>query len=150
MWISPAVAAISPVMVRSRVVFPTPFRPRRATSSPSATSAVMSWSTGVCPYPAETLRSWSIVDRPAEVDVEYLLVLAQLFDGAATEDGTLVQHHHVRVELPDEVHVVFDDDDRRALREVLDEAHRPAGLLARHPGRRLVQQDHLGMAGDDH
>src|SRR3954462_10880817 len=111
MWISPAVAAISPVMVRSKVVFPTPLRPRRATSSPSATSAVMSWSTGVRPYPAETLRSWSIFDRPAQVDVEYLLVFAQLLDGAAPEDGALVKHDHVGVELADEVHVVLHDDD---------------------------------------
>src|SRR4051794_11683663 len=150
MWISPPVAAISPVIVRRRVVFPTPLRPRSATSSPSATSAVMSWSTGVCPYPAETLRSWSIVDRPAQVDVEYLLVLAQLFDGAATEDGSLVQHDHVRVELPDEVHVVFHDDDRCTLCEVVDQAYRPARLLTRHPSRGLVQQDDFGVAGDHH
>src|SRR4051812_11223562 len=150
MWISPAVAAISPVMVRSKVVFPTPLRPRRATSSPSSTSAVMSWSTGVRPYPAETLRSWSIFDRPAQVDIENLLVLAQLLDGAATEHSTLVKHDDVGVQLPDEVHVMFHDNDRCPGGEVVDQPNRPAGFLARHPGRGFVEEDHFRVAGDDH
>ena len=43
--IAPLLAGVNPTMDRISVVFPTPFRPRRATTVPFATSRLTPWRT---------------------------------------------------------------------------------------------------------
>ena len=61
-----------------------------------------------------------------------------------------MEHGHGRREVADEVDVVLDHDGRemQAPGKIADELARGVGLLGRHAGRGLVEQDQLGPVGE--
>src|SRR6516164_5306114 len=79
----PARTGSSPVTAFSRVLFPAPFGPTTATTSAAPTWMLMSWMTGLPPYPAAScLMSSSGAGRaaasPDEVGIEDLPLGSQL------------------------------------------------------------------------
>jgi len=57
-----------------------------------------------------------------------------------------VQDRDAIGEPEDHVHVVLDDEERQRSVETGDERRDPLGLRGRHPGGRLVEQQHFGSA----
>src|SRR4051795_10263202 len=83
----------------------------------------------------------------AEVGVDDGLVLADRLRGSLGDDPAGGHHDHPVTDVPDDVHVVLDEDDRHALlAEVLDVAEQALRQRRIHPGHRLVEHDHLGVA----
>jgi hypothetical protein len=73
--------------------------------------------------------------------VQRRLVALHLGDGALGEDLAFVHDRDLVREATHEVHVVLDDEDRRAvLRDGRDELAGVETLLLRHPRYRLVEQ----------
>src|SRR5688500_17882541 len=107
----PVRAGRSPMMVLSRVVFPTPFRPMRQTTPPAGTARETSQSTWLSPY--ATLRpvmsSMGGIPAPAEIDFQHPVVLLDLVHRPFAEDAALMKHGHRAGDAPHELHVVLDD-----------------------------------------
>src|SRR5512144_2848951 len=81
----------SPMMLLSRVVFPTPLRPMRHTTPPAGTSSDTSHSTWLSPYAtfnpeiSSTAPSPALVPAAPEIDFHHALVLLHLLHRALAE-----------------------------------------------------------------
>src|SRR2546427_12256615 len=148
---------MNPMMTLKVVDLPAPFGPITATTSPAFTWSETSWRTWRDPYPASTW--WSsrsaraletapaaILAPAAEVGLEDALValdlggrpLGDLHAPVHDEDPLAVVHDHV--------HVVLDDHDRLALPlQPVDVVEQVLEQRSVHAGRRLVQQDQVGV-----
>ena len=149
----PARGGLTPVMLRINVVLPAPLRPSTATSSPS-------------PISSET---------PME-DVAGAVESVDAADAAASAELSLCRDRRrapsrsppprpaaprparwpwcstvtFSRDLPDDVHVVLDQEHRVVLRDPLNELGGPPLAFLGHAGRRLIQQQQLRIGGDQH
>ena len=82
-----------------------------------------------------------------QIDVTHQRVAQHRIDMAFGEDAALVQHRDGLRQLADKMHVVFDDDDRRARVHLDDDVDGPLGLLRSQSGGRLVEQDQPRVSG---
>ena len=69
---------------------------------------------------------------------------------AGGDDLAVDQHRDLVAEREHHAHVVLDDQQRAALGDRADQLHDVGRLLARHAGRRLVQQQDLRIGGERH
>src|SRR5579859_7490126 len=123
-----------PLMVASSVDLPEPFGPTMHVSPPSVTVNDTPCSTSPPPYPATTPSTASAVKPSrgpsgaskaglhvglvvtvvlvgAQVSVEHLGVVANLLRRSRRDHGAVVQHHDLRAQLHNEIHVVLDDQE---------------------------------------
>src|SRR6266536_2755175 len=99
------------MMVASRVVLPTPLRPRTASEPRSPSETLTSSSTTVAPYPARTAVRVSASAMPlAEIDLAHAGMLGDLPGRALAQDLALHEHGDALGEAEHEVHVVLDDE----------------------------------------
>ena len=70
--------------------------------------------------------------------------------GALRHHAPFVQHRHAPGNRSHEIHVVLDDDDRVVARERHQQLRRALGLLRRHSGHRLVDQQQLRLLHQQH
>ena len=134
----------SPEMARSVDVFPAPFGPISATTSPIFTSTSMPRTASTGPYETSSPRISSIesVDlRDAEVGVDDPLVLEHRGGVADGDEVTQLEHRDPVAEPRDEVELVVDDEERHALvAEVYEIPREVLGLRRVEARRRLVEQ----------
>src|SRR6266850_2460175 len=138
----PPRAGRSPIAVLSSVVLPTPLRPMRQTSWPEPTSRSTPHSTWDSPYATSSplMDSIARLAPPAEVDLEDARIALHLLHRPLAEHGALVEHGDLACDLPHELHVVLDDEDRPVRGDHLEQLTRSRGLLVGHAGDRLVHQ----------
>src|SRR5574341_1730655 len=104
----PRRAGRRPIAVLSSVVFPTPLRPMRQTSSPAPTSRSTLQSTCDSPY-ATSNPSMDSIDRLApapEVDLQDARIVLHLLDRPLAEHRALMEHGDLAGDLAHELHVV--------------------------------------------
>src|SRR6267143_204592 len=118
----PRRAGRSPIAVLSSVVLPTPLRPMRQTSSPAPTARSTPHSTCEPPYATSSRLMDSIGPlAPApDVDLEDTRIVLDLLDRPFAEHHPLVEHRHPARDLPDELHVVLDHEDRPIRGDLLE------------------------------
>ena len=73
-----------------------------------------------------------------------------MIERSLREHRATMQHRHLAVQSPDEVHVVFDHDNRVTARDGFQQLGRPHGLGVGHAGRRLVDEKELGVLREQH
>ena len=140
-------------MVLSSVVLPTPLRPIRQTSSPGPHLEVDAPEHlglavgGVEPANGQHRRRLA---PPPEVDLEDPRVALDLLHRPLAEDRALVEHGHLAGDLPDELHVVLDDQHRSVGRDRLEQLAGARRLLVGHAGHRLVHEQQLRILRDHH
>src|SRR3989441_2230802 len=141
-----------PIAVLSSVVFPTPLRPMRQTSSPGPTSRSTPQSTCDWPYATSSPLMDSIgrLAPASEIDLEDARIALDLLYRALAEHRPLMEHRDLAGDLPHEFHVVLDDEDRPVGGDRLEQLPRPRGLLVGHAGDRLVHQQELRILRDHH
>src|SRR4030095_11921889 len=84
---------------------------------------------------------------PPQIDLEDARIVLDLLDRPLAENGPLVEHRHLARDLPDELHVVLDDEHRAVNRDRLEQLAGPGSLLVGHPGDRLLDQEQLRARG---
>src|SRR2546426_11474548 len=87
---------------------------------------------------------------PPEVDLEDARVALPLLDRPLAEDGPLVEDRHLAGDLPDELHVVLDDEHRPVGGDRLQQRARPRRFLVGHTRDRLVHEEQVGILRDHH
>src|SRR4051794_1155877 len=147
--IAPCDGRSSPEIVRSVVVFPAPFEPIRATSSPVFTASEMPCSARMLPYCTWTSRSSSIAGL-AEVRRDDLGVDADGGRVALRDQPPVVEDLDPVAQVHHERDVVGDQDDRdpELVAEPPDEAQQVLRLDRVHAGVGLVEQQHLRPGAD--
>src|SRR5262245_2284665 len=85
-----------------------------------------------------------------ETDHERARSVPDVRDRPLAETGPLVEHRHLARDLPDELHVVLDDEHRAVDRDRLEQLAGPGSLLIGHAGYRLVDQEQLRVLSDHH
>src|SRR5438270_8122413 len=98
-----------PVTERMSVVFPAPFEPTSATTSPCFTDSEAPKSTRASPYAACRSRTSSIV--APEIRGDDLRILGNRRGRALADLLAVVEHHHPIGEAHDHLEDVLDDDD---------------------------------------
>src|SRR5207244_11467171 len=88
------------------------------------------------------------LDRLPQVHVVDLAIAADLVGRALGDGPTLVEHGDAIGEAEDDVHVVFDDEERQRSIEPGDEGRDALGLGGRQSGGRLVDEQDPWPAGD--
>src|ERR1700754_1034171 len=138
----PLVSSSSPMMERSVVVFPAPFRPIRQTISPCLTSKVMFWSTWLAPYQALrfSTRNIASVLPLAKIDALDLVVLTYFGRRALCKQFPVMKNQNAIADSHHQFHLVLDQNDGSFLREFDDEIHHHARFFGAHTGRGLIQQ----------
>src|SRR5512139_680366 len=143
----PSVARMSPESVFRSVDFPAPLVPMIVTISPAETCIVTRLKTLSWPYPAARFLICSII--LSEVDPYDLLILLDRQGPvvgdllAIAQDDDLVGYAH------DQRHVVLDEKDGDALfPDPADQLRHIGGLAHVQTGRRLVEQQEAGFAGE--
>src|SRR2546422_5100399 len=148
---------MNPMMTLKVVDLPAPFGPITATTSPAFTWSETSWRIWRDPYPASTW--WSsrsaraletapeaILASAAEVGLENALVTRDLGGRPLGDLHTPVHDEDPLAVVHDHVHVVLDDHDRLALPlqpvDVIEQVLEQGSV---HTGRRLVEQDQVGV-----
>src|SRR5689334_14630271 len=96
------------MMVRSKVLLPTPFLPRIARLRFSPTASEIPSSTTASPYPARTSRSSSM---SAKVDLSHPRIAPDLVGRACEQDATPDHYYYAAREAEHDVHVVLDEKD---------------------------------------
>src|SRR5678815_863619 len=86
----------------------------------------------------------------AQIYLSYTIVCLHLLDGAFTNDGTFMQDRHNTGNLPNELHVVLNDDNRVFLRQRLEQLPRLLRFLVRHPRDWLVDEEQRRILQDHH
>src|SRR5947209_16996865 len=106
------------MMVRSRVLLPTPLRPRTARLPCAGSANDTPSSTTASPYPARTSmssRSVSAMVRPPEIHLAHLEALGDLARRALHEDPAGDHDDDAAREAEHDVHVVLDEEDRKLI-----------------------------------
>ncbi len=83
-----------------------------------------------------------------EVGFLDLGIVADLVRRTRGDDGAVDEHRDAVGQPEDDAHVVLDDHQGAPLAHLADEIDRPVGLVPAHASRRLVEEDHVGPAGD--
>src|SRR5581483_1159478 len=141
--ISPAIVFCKPVMLLSVVVLPTPLRPIKQTSRFAGTSSctprrmreppMLTWRL--------SMRSMSVVVMlAAEINLYHAFVVLHFVDAAFAQNRALVQHGHFFRNLPDENHVVLDDDNRVPSREAQQQLAGFCCFFISHAGGRFIDE----------
>src|SRR5687767_3754609 len=105
---------MSPAKLRTVVVLPAPFRPRRTAVSPSSIENEIPWRTWSDPYPTRRSSTSSrdigglLFGFAAEVSGHDLGVVLYLLGDALGQDLAEVQHVYVIADTHDQRHVVLD------------------------------------------
>src|SRR6476661_5696017 len=146
----PSTWRCSPMTERSSVVLPAPLRPTRVTTSPGSTRRSTSVRTLASPYQADSpaiSRVWSdmLVSGLSEVCGDDLVVVPDLFVGALGEHLPGLQHGDGVGQGADDVHVVVDEHDGAAGRDLLDQGDGPVDVLEAHACGGFVEQQQLGV-----
>src|SRR5712691_518121 len=79
-----------------------------------------------------------------EVDLHHPLILLDLLDRSLAEHAALVEHGHGARDVPNELHVVLDDQHRALLGDGPEQPRRLLGLLVRHQ-LGLLDHDHADL-----
>src|SRR5712692_7511032 len=87
---------------------------------------------------------------PPEIDLEDARIALDLLHRPLAEDRPQVQDRHLASNLPDELHVVLDDEDRPVGGDRLEQPAGPRSLLVGHARDRLVHEEQLGILRDHH
>src|SRR5437763_10878325 len=140
-----------PMTLLSSVVLPTPLRPMRHTSCPGPTSRSTPRRISVSPYATCncSIRSMGL-SVLAEIDLDDLGVALDFLHCTLAKYLPLVKHRDLAGDLPDEGHVVVDDDERVFAGHRLKEFAGALGFARRHAGDGLVNQEQLGVLGHEH
>src|SRR5438445_12918656 len=147
--ISPAWKVVCPMMVASSVVLPTPLRPSTASEPRSGTSSATSSRITVSPYPARSpCRRSASGMRLAQVDVAHAPVGGDLVGPAFDQHLPLHEHRDASREAEHEIHVVLDDQDGDVARQRAEDLEDAAGVVRRHAGGRLVEQEHARLEAE--
>src|SRR5688572_4619340 len=131
-----------PETARSVVVFPAPFAPRIATTSPSSIASETPWSALIAPYRASTSCS-SSSGIVSEVRLDHRGVGPHLRRWALRDLAPEVEHVDSIGDRHDQVHVVLDEQDREVVVDpnAPDQRREFPHLLVVEPARRLVEQE---------
>src|SRR6266478_5230049 len=86
----------------------------------------------------------------AEIDLEDTRIALDLLDWPLAQHGPLVEHGDLAGDLPHELHVVLDDENRAVRGDRLEQLTRARGLFVGHPGDRLIDQQELRILRDHH
>src|ERR1700722_10670482 len=142
--ISPSWRVVWPRMVASSVVFPTPLRPSTASVFPVATENDTRSSTTVSPYPAVRSRTFSSSDIEVrtKIDFAHAWIGGDFIRRAFEQHRATNQHRDALSETKHQIHVVFDHQHRHTRGQLLDDVQDDAAFAARHPGSRLIEQQH--------
>src|SRR5215218_3168150 len=137
----PAVLTM-PHTARSVVVFPAPFAPRRATTSPSSTVRETPCSAVIGPYRALTSRSSSSGTLLPEVGLDHLRVGAHLGGRALGDLPSEIENVDAVADRHDERHVVLHQEDRQleVLLQAPERALQLLDLFVVEAAGRLVQE----------
>src|SRR2546423_1041983 len=87
---------------------------------------------------------------PPQVHLRHPWMILDLLNRSFGQLLSLMHHRDLVRDLPNEAHVVFDDHHRPTPRDVPDELGRLVRLVARHPGRRLIEKEELRIRGEHH
>src|SRR5262245_7010400 len=159
-WISrpskttvPFWGSITPDTVLRMVLLPAPFAPRIVTMLPAGTAKLTPRMARMGPYAVstfDTVRSASAMPSASEVRLDHLGILLHLSRGAERDRTPVVQGEHPVRDGAHQAHVVLDhqDGDAEELRDVLDPEGHVLGLLDGEPGRRLVEEQQLGLRAE--
>src|SRR5262249_20551694 len=122
-----------------------PFRPITLMLSPGSRASVMSSSTTVSPYPAETWRSASAsaAMRLAQVDRAHLRVRRDLVGSTAGEHGSAHEDRDLFREAEGGIHVGSEDKHADVRGQSPDGVEDDVARGARHARGRLVEQQDL-------
>src|SRR5438105_12489317 len=137
----PVICRCSPITQRSVVVFPAPLRPTSVMSCPSVTSNATSRSACAWPYQAERPLTSSIGLPQIRGDDRRVVPHGLVWP--VSDHPTLLQDDDALRELGNDAHVVLDQKHRATRTHVPDERARPFHVVERHPGGRLVEEQHL-------
>ena len=141
-------------MALSVVERPEPLRPSRLTISPGAMrqrDAVQDVALVVVGVQALDLEQGGHhAHLLAEIGFLHLLVGAHRRRLARGDDLAVDQHRDLVAEREHDAHVVLDDQQRAAFRDATDQVDDVGRLVARHAGRRLVEDQHRRIGGERH
>src|SRR5206468_11264572 len=129
-----------------------PLRPIKLTSSPAPASRSTPQSTWDSPWATSSplMDSISRLAPPPEIDLEDARIALDLLHRPLAENRSLVQDCHLASDLPDERHVVLDDEDRPIGGDRLEQRAGPRSLLVGHARDRFVHEEQLGILRDHH
>src|SRR4051794_40387342 len=132
--IEPAVAGVRPMIERTVVVLPMPFRPIRVTISPADTASDMPNSTWLSPYRvsmASTARRCSAMSNLlfAKIRAANLGVGADFSGFTRGDDAAIDQHGDAIGEREHRLHVVLDQEDRQLALELAQNADHSRGFV---------------------
>src|SRR5689334_11308595 len=116
----PLCKRVIPMSVRSKVVLPTPLRPRSARLPPSRRVKETSSSTTDSPYPATrpcASRRSGTGGLIAEIDLAHARVGRDLPGRSLGEDRSGGEHRDPLGEAEDEIHVVLDEEHAHLARQ---------------------------------
>src|SRR5215208_2341247 len=144
----PALFRASPMMVRSRVVLPSPFLPSRAAQSPRFTPRLTPWrmcSLSMWTWTSSSLSMGGLLDVvlvlvAAEIGLAHALVSGDVLWDARSQDRPLRHHRNIVGDLEHDLHVMLDDDDVDGARELADLVHCALSLRRAHAAGRLVEE----------
>src|SRR6476646_2283922 len=140
--ISPVCRTV-PDTARSVVVLPAPLAPSRATISPSATVSETPCKALIGPYRASTPCSSSSVDSlDPQVGLDHVRICLHLAGRSLCDLAAEVEHVHAVADRHHQLHVVFDEQDRKVevVAKSADHFGELADLLVVEPAGRLVEQ----------
>src|SRR5918994_4357491 len=143
--ISPPVIGCTPERARSSVVFPAPFAPTRATTSPLRTSRLTPFRTSMRPY---ALRRFSTSSTgtlpgavPSQISLKDLWIIAHLPRRSLGQRPASLQNQDPVGDLHDELHIMLDENDRdTSVGNLPDQVIDLLGLDRIAPGSRLVEE----------
>src|SRR5690606_16039865 len=98
----------------------------------------------------ETRLRTLVGNSSSEIPLDHHGVGADLVEGAFGEDGAFGEAGDAGAEGAHEAHVVLDDDDGTGAGDGAEEGGGFLGLAVGHAGDRLVDQQELGVLGEQH
>src|SRR5918994_6377381 len=116
--ISPPVIGCTPERARSSVVFPAPFAPTRATTSPVRASRLTPFRTSMRPYALRRFSTSSTGTLPgavlSQISLKDLWIIAHLPRRAFGQRPAPFENEDPVGDLHDELHVMLDEHDSNA------------------------------------
>src|SRR5947209_12259746 len=140
-----------PMALLRSVVLPTPFRPIKQTTSPAPTVKSTPRTISGSPYATESCSTRNIgLPILSEIDFDHLVVLLHFPHRTFAKDSDFVKYGDGGGDLPDEGHVVFDDQQGVLSSHGHQQLAGFLGFAVGHAGHRLVDQKQLGVLKHDH
>src|SRR6185295_5076403 len=135
---------VRPMIERTVVVLPMPFRPRSVTTSPWFICISIPKSTWLAPYAVSSFSTLSR-DFVSEVGATHFRIRPDLFRRVGGDHPPVDHHRDAVGEAEHRVHVVLDEQHRDAGADALDQLDHAPRLLRAHAGHRLVEQHQLRL-----